>query len=345
MFKALKNTFNSVKNILSNKKIDNKSKNIESFVEDEKKIIKTNEKEITQKRQKLSSITKLKSIFYDRYFLNQEELHQILDDLEIKLLQTDFSIDVVDLMLQKLKNKIKKDGLSKKHFNEDLINKFKELIMEEMPKNYNKEFFENMSFEKTKKPYVIIFLGTNGTGKTTTIAKLAYFLKNNGKKVVLSASDTYRAASIEQLEGHSKIIGVPVIKGKYNQDPASVAFDTVKYAENKQIDFVLIDTAGRQDNNKLLMDELKKIKRVVNADMLVFVSEALVGQTAIIQAETFNKEIGFDSFVLTKVDVDEKGGTLLSISIGLKKPNLFLGVGQEYKDLIFLNNSFLDNMF
>lgn len=190
----------------------------------------------------------------------------------------------------------------------------------------------------------MLFIGSNGSGKTTNIAKLAYYLKKHNKSVVLAASDTYRAAAIDQLEGHANALQIPVVKGKYGQDPASVAYDAVSFAKVKNLDFVLIDSSGRQDNALNLMKELEKIKKVVKPDYIVFVAEAIAGQTALMQAESFNKHTNFNAFILTKTDVDEKGGTLLSISLGLKKPVLFLGMGQEYKDIAFFTKEFLEKV-
>jgi fused signal recognition particle receptor len=182
-------------------------------------------------------------------------------------------------------------------------------------------------------PYVILFVGINGTGKTTTIAKVTKLLQDNGHSVVLASGDTYRAGAIEQLEEHARRLGVRVIKHRYGSDAAAVSFDAVQHARAQGIDAVLIDTAGRMHTNRNLMDELEKIKRVVQPDLTVMVLDALIGNDAIDQAETFNRHIGFDAAILTKVDADAKGGSSLSISYITGKPIIYVGVGQEYRDL------------
>ena len=186
---------------------------------------------------------------------------------------------------------------------------------------------------KKEKPYTIVFFGINGSGKTTTIAKLSHLLKKNKITSVLAASDTFRAASIEQLEKHGEKLGVKVIKHKYGSDPAAVAFDAIAHAKAQGIDCVLVDTAGRIHVKADLMREMEKICRVAKPDLKVFVAESIVGNDAVEQARAFDKAIGIDAIILTKADVDEKGGALISVSYVTKKPIIFLGTGQEYKDL------------
>jgi len=189
--------------------------------------------------------------------------------------------------------------------------------------------------EKRKKnePFVIVFVGINGTGKTTTIAKVARFLNKKGYSVVLACSDTYRAGSIEQLEEHAKRLGIRMIKHKYGADPAAVAYDTINYAKAHGINVVLIDTAGRMQTNRNLMNELAKIKRIVNPDLTVLTVDSLTGNDAVMQAEEFHKSVGVDATILTKVDADVKGGSALSVTYVTQKPILFIGTGQRYEDL------------
>jgi len=186
---------------------------------------------------------------------------------------------------------------------------------------------------KEKKPYVILFLGVNGAGKTTTIAKLANLFLKNGLRCVFVASDTFRAASIQQLEEHGKILGINVIKHDYGADPAAVAYDGIKHAESKNIDVVLIDTAGRQHSNVNLMDELKKLNRVAKPDFKIFVGESITGNDIIEQVEQFNNAVNIDGIILSKFDVDDKGGAAISVSYVTGKPILYLGIGQDYDKL------------
>ena len=182
-------------------------------------------------------------------------------------------------------------------------------------------------------PTVIMFVGVNGTGKTTTLAKMAYFLKKNGFSVVAAAADTYRAGSIEQLEQHASRLGIRVIKQSYGADAAAVAYDTVAHARAKRTDVVLIDTAGRMQSNKNLLAEMAKIARVAEPDLKIFVGDALAGNDALSQAKEFHDAISIDGAILTKVDADPSGGAALSIAFVTGSPIVYVGVGQEYDDL------------
>jgi fused signal recognition particle receptor len=182
-----------------------------------------------------------------------------------------------------------------------------------------------------------MFVGINGTGKTTTIAKVTKLLLDQNYSVVLASGDTYRAGAIEQLEEHGRRLGVRVIKHKYGSDAAAVGFDAVQHAQAQGIDVVLIDTAGRMQTNRNLMDELRKVKRVVQPSLTIMILDSLIGNDATEQALTFNEAVGFDAAVLTKVDADAKGGSSLSVSYLTGKPVLFVGVGQEYDDLEYFD--------
>ena len=191
---------------------------------------------------------------------------------------------------------------------------------------------------KKEKPYIIAFFGINGSGKTTSIAKLANMLKEEKISCVLAASDTFRAASIEQLQQHADKLGIKMIKHDYGSDPAAVAFDAIKHAKAKSIDVVLIDTAGRMHSNTNLIDEMKKIIRVAKPDLKIFVGESITGNDCVEQAKTFNEAVGIDGIILAKADIDEKGGAAVSVSYVTKKPILFLGTGQKYGDLQVFNS-------
>ena len=185
---------------------------------------------------------------------------------------------------------------------------------------------------KKKGIFTILFFGINGSGKTTSVAKLAHYLQKNNISCVMAAGDTFRAASIEQLETHGTRLGIPVIKQSYGADPAAVAFDAKKYAEKNHIKVVLIDTAGRMYTRNNLMKEMEKIVRVSEADLKLFVGESITGNDATEQARMFNEVAGIDGIILTKADVDDKGGTALSVSQITGKPIYFLGTGQGYDD-------------
>jgi fused signal recognition particle receptor len=198
---------------------------------------------------------------------------------------------------------------------------------------------------KTGEPYSILFLGINGTGKTTTVAKLANLIKKNGLSVVCAAGDTHRPGAIEQLTEHADRLSVKVVSQRYGADPAAVGRDGILYAKAHHTDCLLIDSAGRMQTNQNLMEEMSKIVRVVKPDFRIFVADALTGNDAVSQAELFNQHVGFDGAILTKADADVRGGAALSIVYSTGKPVLYLGVGQGYDDLQpFDTQKFLDSL-
>ncbi len=264
--------------------------------------------------------------------ISEKDLDTAFWELEVSLLENDVSMKASEKMIETLKKELlgTKIGLTdrKKDIIQDALTDAVSEILESDPVN-----LEELIKEKKKegKPCVILFLGFNGTGKTTTIAKLAHALKKK-YNVIIAASDTFRAGSQEQLEKHAEKVGVKMIKHGYGADPAAVAFDAIKHAEAKNIDVVLIDTAGRAETNKNLMEQMKKIKRVANPDLTIFVGDALAGNAAVEQAEKFG-EVGIDASILTKIDADVRGGAALSITYVTGKPIIYVGNGQEYKDL------------
>ncbi len=261
--------------------------------------------------------------------ISREKFEELFWDLELVLLENNVSVEVISKI---------KDDLAAELVNcllpRDVQGKIEETLRRTL---HDILSFEKMDVlkqieQKKKKPFVIAFFGINGAGKTTSIAKLAYSLKKNKFSVVLAASDTFRAAAIQQLEEHAVKLGVKIIKHDYGSDAAAVAFDAIKYAEKNNLDVVLIDTAGRLHSNTNLMAELEKIIRVTKPDLKLFVGESITGNDCIEQARRFNELVEMDGAILTKADVDEKGGAPLSISYTLKKPILFLGTGQAYDD-------------
>lgn len=274
--------------------------------------------------------------------LSETKFEEIFFELEVVLLENNVAVEVIE----KIKTDLKENLVDKK------LNRFEieKVIMKTLKSSVEQilsvEGVDILARIREKEgPFTIIFAGINGSGKTTTIGKMAQYFLDNDLKVVMVASDTFRAAAIQQLEEHANNLGVKMIKHDYGSDPAAVAFDGIKYAESKGIDVVLVDTAGRLHSNVNLMDEMKKIIRVANPDMKIFIGESITGNDCVEQAQKFNEAIELDGLVLSKADVDEKGGAALSVSYVTGKPILFLGVGQEYKDLQkFDKKVILDNL-
>ncbi len=252
---------------------------------------------------------------------------EIEDNIRTILLESDVSFDTAQRIISDLENFI--SGSKKRVGMKDVKRELRASVEEILRENETNIDLLN----PPKKPMVILFLGINGTGKTTTVAKIANYLKANNKRVVVAASDTFRAGAIEQLSILCDRIGVHLIRHETGSDPTSVAFDAIEHAHARNLDFVLIDSAGRMQTNKNLLEEMKKMKRVAKPDLTILVLDAMIGQDAAHQAETFNKETPFDAVILTKLDTDARGGAILTISDQLKKPILFVGVGQEIEDL------------
>ncbi len=263
--------------------------------------------------------------------LSDDKFEDVFSDLEIALLENNVAVEVIDKIRDDLKKSLVAQRIPRGKLEEHIQKTLKHSIAElfDLP---SIDVFARIK-QKKEKPFIISFVGINGSGKTTTIAKLAHLLKQHNLTPVIAAADTFRAAAIQQLEEHGEKLGVKVIKHDYGADPAAVAFDAVKYAHAKSIDVVLIDTAGRMHSNTNLIDEMKKIVRVAKPDLKVFVGESITGNDCVEQARTFNNAISFDCIILTKADVDEKGGAALSVSYITKKPISYFGTGQKYDDL------------
>ncbi|ACJ16079.1 signal recognition particle GTPase [Thermococcus onnurineus NA1] len=265
--------------------------------------------------------------------IREKDVENALWDLELELLEADVALETVEALREKIKEKLVgqkvKIGTNKKGLVEKAV---REAVLEVLTPEKRIDLLE-MIRSKEEKPFVIAFVGFNGSGKTTTIAKLAHWLKKNGLSVVIAASDTFRAGAIEQVEEHAKRVGVKVIKHSYGADPAAVAYDAIGHAKARGIDVVLIDTAGRNELNRNLMDEMKKIVRVTKPDLVIFVGDSLAGNAVVEQAKQFNEAVRIDGVILTKLDADARGGAALSISHAIGAPILFVGVGQGYDDL------------
>ena len=266
--------------------------------------------------------------------LSEKDLDPILWDLQLQLISNDVAVEIAQRVCQELKERLA--GVQLARFGdktEPVKEALREAIEAVMATNGELDILDLADGREEGEPLVVMFVGINGTGKTTTIAKISKLLMDNGHTVVLASGDTYRAGAIEQLEEHARRLGVRVIKHKYGSDAAAVSFDAVQHARARGIDVVLIDTAGRMQTNRNLMDELQKIKRVVQPDLTVMVLDSLIGNDAVDQAQTFNEIVGFDAAILTKVDADAKGGSSLSVAYLTGKPIIYVGVGQEYRDL------------
>jgi fused signal recognition particle receptor len=263
--------------------------------------------------------------------ISDGKFEELFTELEFTLLENNVALEVIDKIKSDLKDEIVNKPIKRAEFSTKIIESLKQSI-EDLFNIENIDLIDAIK-KKKNKPYVVCFVGVNGSGKTTTVAKLAYKLKKEGLSVLLVAGDTWRAASIQQLEEHGKNLDIRVIKHNYGSDPAAVAFDGVDAAKKNNIDVVLIDTAGRQHSNKDLMREVEKIIRVAKPDFNIFVGESITGNDCVLQAQQFKEFVDFGGIVLTKSDVDEKGGAAISISYVTGKPVLFLGKGQKYEDL------------
>ena len=264
--------------------------------------------------------------------VQDKHLENVMWELELALLESDVAMEVVEALKAKLQQRLV--GLRVASRGE---------IAPTIEKALKASLIELLSLEtfdlqrllvQDDGPLVVAFVGVNGTGKTTAIARLAHWLQAQGRSVVLAAADTFRAGAIEQLEVHANKLGCKFIAHQAGGDPAAVAFDAIAHARAKHRDVVLIDTAGRMQTNTNLMDEMAKIQRVAKPNLIMFVGDALAGNDAVEQARQFHATVGIDAVILTKLDVDAKGGAALSIASAIGRPIAFVGIGQDYDDLM-----------
>ena len=263
--------------------------------------------------------------------LKETTVDSVLDDLEIVLLQSDVALKVVERLSRDLRKELAGKKLRFGVDAEEAIRGCLERSTRAMLERPKLDLPAAIRAHSPK-PYTILFVGVNGTGKTTTVAKLAGWLRAQGLTSVIAAGDTFRAGAIEQLLVHGERLGIRVVRQQEGSDPAAVAFDAVQHARAKGVDVVLVDTAGRQHTNENLIEEAKKIRRVVAPALTIFVGDALSGNDVLEQARLFDKAVGVDGLILTKLDADTKGGAALSATYVTKKPILFVGVGQGYAD-------------
>ncbi len=262
--------------------------------------------------------------------LTKEDFDELFSEFELALSENNVALKVVDKIKESLEKDLVGIEIKRGEAEKVILQSLKESILSVL---INPPNLIDAIKEKSKTPFIILFFGINGSGKTTSLAKVANLLKKNKISCVMAAADTFRAASIEQLQKHGMSLGIEVISSQYGSDPAAVAFDAIQHAKKHNIKAVLIDTAGRMYTKANLLKEMEKIVRVSQPDLKIFVGESITGNDAVEQAKTFNEAVGIDGIILSKADVDEKAGAVLSVSQVTEKPIYFLGTGQEYDDL------------
>ncbi len=279
--------------------------------------------------------------------LTDEKLDEVVFNFQLALIESDVAQSVAEALTREVQKSLTGVKVERSAEPSEVVGeRLATVLQDAFAKAGTVDLLANIrEKKKSGEPYSILFLGINGTGKTTTVAKVANQLKKNGISVVVAAGDTHRPGAIEQLTEHADRLSVKVVSQRYGADPAAVGRDGVLYAKAHHTDCLLIDSAGRMQTNQNLMEEMAKIVRVVKPDFRIFVADALTGNDAVSQAELFNQHVGFDGAILTKADADVRGGAALSIVYTTKKPVLYLGVGQGYDDLSpFDTQKFLDSL-
>lgn len=335
-----------VKPIEDKKRIKEEKTVQRKIIKEEKKTKQKEKREKRREEKKINLIKKEKTEVSEEKSekskkvkgLTEEKFEQLFEELQMVLLQNNVAYTAIEGIESSLKEKL--IGGSKKISIEDALREsIKELLID------SPDLIEQIK-SKRDNPFVILFAGINGAGKTTTLAKIANLLKKNKFEICVAACDTFRAASIEQLKVHTDKLNIPLISKDYGADPASVGYDAINYAKKNHLDVVLIDTAGRMNNRDSLMKEIEKICRVNKPDLKIFLGESITGNDATTQAKDFNEAIELDGIILSKADVDEKGGTAISVSKVTGKPIYYLGTGQNYDDLEkFDKNKLIGKMF
>jgi len=295
--------------------------------------------------EKIGILDRIKAaVFEQEFIIGESGLKDHLWELEMALLESDVALPVAEKIVESVKTELVG---SRRKIGSDTGKIVEEALKKSILKVISVETFDFDEFiKKASKPVSIVFVGVNGTGKTTTVAKMAERFKEQGYSVVIAAGDTFRAGAIEQIDRHAEALGIKIIKHQEGSDPAAIIYDAIQFAKAKHKDIVLADTAGRMHTNINLMDQLKKVCRVNNPSLIIFVDEAIAGNDAVERAKMFNNAVPFHGSVLTKADADSKGGAAISISYTTGKPILFLGVGQTYKDLVKFEPQWLiDRLF
>jgi fused signal recognition particle receptor len=275
---------------------------------------------------------KVKVLITERELIvSEKDISEALSELEMTLLESDVALPVTDAIIAHVRNNLVGKHRKIRESVDALVTEaLKSALLDVLGKGFNL----NEYIRTHVRPVKILFTGVNGTGKTTTVAKIGVYLKKNGYTVVIGAGDTYRAGAIEQIGVHAERIGIKIIQHQEGADPSAVLFDTVQYAVSHKIDVVLADTAGRFHTKSNLMNQLEKIRRVMKPDLIVYVDEAVAGNDAVIRAAEFDRTVGADAVVLTKADMDSRGGAAISIAHTIGKPLMFLGTGQGYDDIM-----------
>ncbi len=278
--------------------------------------------------------------------ITPKDLERFKDDILLFLIENDMAYDAAEALITGYLDYVTGKRVARFSSPEEALYQYlKEYLTEMLTRLEDKEL-EKLVKEPPEKPFKILVTGVNGTGKTTTLAKIAWRLRNMGLTPLLVCADTFRAGAIEQLKTHADRLKLPFFSTGYGHDPAAVAYDALNHARSKRYDVVLIDTAGRQYSNKNLMEELRKVKSVVEPDTTILVLDSLTGADVITQATEFDEGVGVDRYVFTKVDADVKGGAILSASVTRPKPISYLGIGQKYEDLIpFTAEYIIQQMF
>ena len=281
--------------------------------------------------QKAGLYTKLKVLVTEReLILKEDDVREVLDELELVLLESDVALPVTEEIIDHVRRDlVGRHRKFRESPDEIVIETLRDALLEVLGEGFDLPGY----IRGHERPVRILFTGVNGTGKTTTVAKVGAYLKREGFSVVIAAGDTFRAGAIEQIDIHAERLGIRVIQHKQGGDPSAVIYDAVEYARAHGLDVVLADTAGRFHNKQNLMNQLGKIRRVMKPDLVFYVDEAIAGNDAVVRAEEFDRTVGADGIVLTKADMDPKGGAAISIAHTIGKPLVFLGTGQGYDDL------------
>lgn len=286
----------------------------------------------------LKGVAKVFSSVVDRIVsarLSSEEIEKALSDFYLQLVAADVAVETAEAIVEGMRKSLSEVKIPRFSNQREIIIQYLKSTVESLVKTADlEEIFRRVEEKKkTGKPVVVLFVGPNGSGKTTTVVKVANYLRKRGYSAILASSDTFRAGAIEQLETLGERAGFLVVSQQYGADPAAVAVDALNKAISLKVNFVLIDTAGRTEVDRGLLEEMRKLKRVVKPDYVVYTGDALAGNAAVNQAKMFDEVVGVDYVILSKLDADAKGGSAISISHATGKPLLFVGVGQSIDDL------------